>query len=338
MDAVSEAPSSLRPGWWPVIVGVFLGYLWSLIVLGAAALILTEGLGVIPWSSGATSDGSSPLPGPFEPDGAWSLFANGVIAVTVVAAAAALVTRVVSKRVGERVSLALVFIVLAVTGYAPFLYLEGRFRLSGVAGLLVAAALIRWFAVGDGAAVRFVGAAGDRFRLSQPRTRRLLVVVASVAWSASAGVAVAYGLTHPLGSGAAVDYSPSHYRMRTIGGEEYYLYRGPLGTPASYAVDVRNVGFADLTVEGVELPTNPGFRLASIIISPDPWLPGDATAPPRGRTIPGRSERFLTLDLRLTACTGQQLRTVSRIRLNYSVLGRNESMVLPLHPALATRC
>jgi hypothetical protein len=76
--------------------------------------------------------------------------------ITVVAVAAALVTWIVSERVHERVSLAVVFVVLAPTGYPPFLYLEGRFRLSGLVGLLVAAALIRWLAIGDGFAVRFV--------------------------------------------------------------------------------------------------------------------------------------------------------------------------------------
>jgi hypothetical protein len=339
MDVASyrETPAPARAGWRRVIVGVFLGYLWSLIMLGVAALVLTEGVGLIPWSS-VDGHTTSPLPGPFQPDGTWALFANAVVAVTVVAVAAALVSWVVSEHVGERVSRPIVLVVLAVTGYAPFLYLDGRFRLSSIAGLLVAAALIRWFAISNGLVVRFIEAAEARLLPSAARIRWLLLVVVVAAWSASAAVAAAYGLTHPLGSGTPVDYSPSNYRLQTIAGEDYYLYHGQPGTRAAYAVDVRNVGFADVTVREIELPANSGFRLADTIIAADPWLPRDPTAAPKGRTIPGRSERFLTLDLRLTTCAAKQVGTINRIRIDYRVLGRNESMFLPLSPAPATRC
>ncbi|HXV58415.1 MAG TPA: hypothetical protein VD704_11150 [Gaiellaceae bacterium] len=317
-----------RPAWWPVVVGVFLGYVWAALLLLPAVLVAGL-LGLVPWDDGPGASGSL-LPGPFVPDGAWSLLANAVVAFTVVAVAAWAVTRVVRERLGAPVSSPLVFGALAVTGYAPFLYLEGRFRLSGLFGLLVAAGLVRWLAVGDTPAASALARARGRL-VAAGRWRRL-VVGAAAAWALAVLLTAAYGLSHPLAAGYAVEHEPSGSVARTIGGEAVRLFDGPAGAGAAYELDLRNAGFAELEVSGVELGQASGFTLAGFTLSELPDGPAAA------RAIPGRESVFLALDLRLAACEGPGTSILRSVRVHYLVLGRAESQLLTLTPAPARRC
>ena len=129
------------PGWWPVISGVFLAYLWALLVLSLLGIVM-DVLGVVTWPREA--QGAGWLGGPFEPDGPWSMFADAFIAFTVLAFTSFSVVWTLSDRLQLRVSWVVTFAVLCVTGYVPFFFFEGRLRLSGLLGLLVSAALIRW--------------------------------------------------------------------------------------------------------------------------------------------------------------------------------------------------
>ena len=301
------------------MVGVFLGYLVAALVLFALAAAAVF-LGLATWNGNPVSD--SVLTGPYVVDGGWSLVANAAVAFTVVAVAAWAVTRVVADRVQESVSRPLVFAALGLTGYAPFLALEGRFRLSGLFGLLVAAALIRWQAVGDTPAA--LALEKLRERLVERGVWRGLVLAGVAVWTASLAVAGAYGLTHPLTSGYAIDYEPSNYSYKRAGGEEYYIFRGPPGTAARYTIDVRNAGFADLTALEVDIPEGSGFALSGVS--------------PGKRVLDGRDSVFLDLRLRLADCAGRGLSVLRGVRVHYRVFGRAESQLLPLTPAPAVRC
>ena len=316
-----------RPGWWPVVVGLFLGYVCAAFALFGVALVAVL-LGLVPWNEPRVSD--AVLSGPYAVDGAWSLAANAAVAFTVVAVASWVVANVLERRLDEFVSLPLVFAALLVSGYVPFLALEGRFRLSGLLGLVVAAWLIRWLAVGDARAALAVERA--RARLIERGMWRRLLVAGAVAWAAALSVAAAYGLMHPLTGGYAVDYEPSNYRYERHGDQQYHVFRGPAGTEGSYTFDFRNAGFAGLTIESVEVPEGYGFALAGFSVASTPQ------GIPTGSEVGGRESAWLDLRLRLVPCTGAGLTALREVRVHYTVLGRAESQLLPLTPAPAVRC
>lgn len=316
-----------RPGWWPVVLGVFLGYLLAACILLGMALAAWF-LGLVDWNDGPASE--SVLHGPYAADGAWSLFANATVAFTVLAVAAWAVTRVLSDRLLEPVSLPLVFVVLTVTGYAPFLALEGRFRLSGIVALLAAAALIRWQAVGNTRATRAVD--GVRERLVEKGLWRWVVRAAGAVWAVAAVVAAAYGLMHPLTGGYAVDYEPSNYSYVRTGGQQFYVFRGPLGSDARYTMDMRNAGFAGVTLLSVDVPEGSGFTLAGFSLAASP------NAAPSSREVDGRESVWLNLRLKLAACEGRGFSVLRNVLVRYRILGRVESQRVALEPSPAVRC
>ena len=296
-------------------------------VLLVPALVAVS-LGLVAWNEPKVSD--AVLSGPFAVDGAWSLAANAVVAFTVVAIASWVVTLVLERRLDEFVSLPLVFAALLVSGYVPYLALEGRFRLSGLLGLVVAAALIRWLAVGDAPAALAVERA--RARLLERGWWHRLVLAGAIAWAAALAVAASYGLAHPLTSGYAVDYAPSNYSYQRIGDQQYHVFRGPPGTEGSYEFDFGNAGFAGLTVESVEVPEGYGFALAGFSVASTPH------ATPTGSEVGGRESAWLDLQLRLVPCERAGLTALREVRVHYTVLGRPQSQLLPLTPAPAVRC
>jgi hypothetical protein len=136
----------------------------------------------------------------------------------------------------------------------------------------------------------------------------------------------------------SAEYQLSESRpLRTIDGKRHFLFQGRPGTRALYAIDLRNAGFADARVGQIELPADSGFRLVDAVIATHPLFPGEAR--PRERTLPGRDQRTLVLDLRVTAaCERGQVSTLDEVRVNYRVLGRSESILLVLTPPPAVRC
>jgi hypothetical protein len=306
---------------------VFLGYVCAAFALFGIALVAVL-LGLVAWNEPQVSD--PVLSGPYAVDGAWSLAANAAVAFTVIAIASWVVTLVLERRLDEFVSLPLVFGALLVSGYVPLLALEGRFRLPGLLGLVVAAGLIRWLAIGDAPAA--LAAERARARLIEQGVWRRLVVAGAVAWAAALSVAAAYGLAHPLTSGYAVDYEPSNYVYERHGERQYHVYRGPPGTEGSYTFDFRNAGFAGLIVESVEVPEGYGFALAGFSLASSPQ------GGPAASEVDGRESVTLDLRLRLVPCEGAGLTALRAVRVHYTVLGRPESQLLPLTPAPAVRC
>jgi hypothetical protein len=217
-----------------------------------------------------------------------------------------------------------------VTGYAPFLALEGRFRLSSVLALLVAAALIRWQAIGHTGAALAVE--GLRERLVEGGLWRWGVLSGVAIWAVAAAVAAAYGLMHPLSGGYAVDYEPSNYSYVRTGDQHVYVFRGPPGTHAGYTIDVRNAGFAGVTFLSVDVPAGSGFRLAGFSLAASP------NAAPSGREVEGRESVWLNLQLRLAACEGKGLSVLRDVVVRYLILGRVEDQRVALDPAPAVRC
>jgi hypothetical protein len=293
-----------------------LGYLCALLVLGVIGLAL-DILGVVTWPREA--HGAGWLGGPFEPDGPWSMFADALIAFTVLAFTSLSVVWQLSDRIQLRVSWVVTFVALCVTGYVPFFFFEGRLRLSGLLGLLASAALIRWFGV---AGTQPADLLADVYRrlFADRRRRRRLVVALAVCWAAALGAGAAYGVTHPVrvsGSGAEGEWV-------TLDGDTYAVYRGEPGETRAVSFFLDNNGFSDVTAATVE-PV-PGETLAIDPGAMDPAF-----------TIPGRGDATVRLAFAIPSC-GEGPQSVTRIRIRYTVLGREQSQVVPIDPIIAAQC
>ncbi len=126
-------PSFLRLLW-----KVLLGYFYASLSLGVLYVGLA-GLGLFPRPMAR--------PGPFPVVGVWSLDADLAVATAVVLVAAWFISATVADAAREPVSFGVVAVVVAATGYAPYLALRPA-PLAGVVALPVATWLIRRYAVG----------------------------------------------------------------------------------------------------------------------------------------------------------------------------------------------
>jgi hypothetical protein len=304
------------PGWWPVIWNVFLGYLFALLVLALFAIVI-DVPGVATWPRGG--HGAGWLGGPFQPDGPWSVFADALIAFTVLGVTSTTVIWELSSKLELRVSWVVTFVVLCVTGYVPFFFFEGRLRLSGLLGLLASAALIRWFGLEGTQPADFLAGLSRRF-LADHRRRRRLAFAFAVCWVAALGAGIAYGVTHPIRTSG----TSAEGRWVTVDGRMTAVYRGEPGQTHVVSFFLHNNGFADVTAATVE-PV-PGEALAAVPRATDSSF-----------TIPGRDDATLRLAFAVPSCR-EGTQSVTRIRIRYSVLGREQSQVIPLDPAIAARC
>jgi hypothetical protein len=194
------APTFLRLLW-----RVLLGYVGAVVTLILLALPF-EALGLVPRPY------AGPI-GPFEVTGVWSLDADLVVAAVVVLVTALWIRSSVGDVTDEPVSLSIVGLAVAITGFAPYLELR-PVALSGVIALPATTWLVRRYAV------------GRSLPLPRPSWR---------VWTALAvaGLLVfcSYRVYHPLSSfgGGIGDGSSGHFRVLTL----------------------NNPGFADLTVTRV---------------------------------------------------------------------------------------
>jgi hypothetical protein len=295
-----------------------LGYLWALLVLALFGLVL-DVLGVVTWPR--ETHGAAWLGGPFQPDGPWSMFADALIAFTVLAFTSFSVVWTLSDRIQLRVSWVVTFVVLCVTGYVPFFFFEGRLRLSGLLGLILSAALIRWFGV---AGTQPADLLADVYRrllrsLADTRRRRRLAIAFAVCWATALGVGVAYGVTHPVRTSG----TDAEGKWVTIDGRTYAVYRGGQGAIRTVSFFLHNNGFADVTAATAEAV--PGETLTVVPEATDPI------------TIPSRGDATVRVAFAIPSCRdGTQ--SVTRLRIRYSVFGRDESQLIPLDPAIAAKC
>lgn len=201
-----EAPAQpARPTFWSVLWAVLFGYVGAALTLGVLAIGL-EALGLLP----------RPFrrPGPFAVTGPWSLDADLVAAAVIVLVAAWWIHGMVAGKTDLPVSFGVVALVVAVTGFAPYLALR-PVALTGVVALPLTTWLVGRYAVG-----RVVPLPRPSWRL----------------WTAAAllGLLVfgSYCVYHPLTS---------------LGGGVGDGRKGRVGI-----VDIHNSGFADLTILRVQ--------------------------------------------------------------------------------------
>lgn len=145
---------------------------------------------------------------------------------------------------------------------------------------------------------------------------------------------MAYGVTHPfrISGGEAENVRP----LPAGGDTEYTDLRGPAGAVRTTFIFIDNNGFAGAHALRAEAAPDETLPLRRAVFGPE-----DAIVPPRDEaattTIPGREARPLFLSVTIPRCAGG-FRTLERIRLRYTVLGREQSQLLRLDPPLAARC
>lgn len=203
--ALEARAQPARPTFWRLLWAVLCGYIAAALTLGALSLGLAA-LGLLPRPSSR--------PGPFAVTGAWSLDADLVAALTVVVVASWWIHRMVAGRTDLPVSFGVIALVVALTGFAPYLALR-PVALSG----LVALPLTTWF-VGRYAVGRV---------LPLPRVSWRVWATAALAGLLVFG---SYCVFHPLTS---------------LGGGVGTGSEGRFGI-----VDIHNSGFANLTILRVQ--------------------------------------------------------------------------------------
>lgn len=194
-----------RPTFWRLLWDVLLGYICASLTLGVLALGLAA-IGLLP----------RPFrqPGPFAVSGAWSLDADLAAAAAIVLIAAWWIHRLVAGDTDLPVSFGVVAVVVAVTGFAPYLALR-PVALSGLVALPLTTWLVGRYAVGT--------------ELPLPRPPRRVSAAAALVGLV---VFASYCVYHPLSS---------------LGGG---VGSGQGGT--FRVVDLHNSGFATLTIVKVE--------------------------------------------------------------------------------------
>ena len=193
------------PTFWQVLWAVLFGYVGAALTLGLVAVGLAA-LGLLP----------QPFrrPGPFAVDGPWSLDAGLVVALTIVLVAAWWIHGMVADKTDLPVSFGVVALLVAGTGFAPYLALR-PVALTGVVALPVTTWLVRRYAVGT--------------VLPLPRpSRRVWAGVAAVGLL----VFASYSVFHPLNSpgGGVGEGNNGRFRLFAL----------------------NNSGFADLTILHVD--------------------------------------------------------------------------------------
>lgn len=139
-DVVVFGPPPVRPGWLRTGWALLLAYFCS-------ALLLL--LGVTPlWELGLLDQrGSRALPGlitsPYYPGGAWAIATDLSVAAVILAVTMLAIEWILRWQVGYMVSRPLLFLTLAVTGWAPALRMHPLFASSGLAFVEVLV-LVRW--------------------------------------------------------------------------------------------------------------------------------------------------------------------------------------------------
>jgi hypothetical protein len=271
MSSVAQELQPARPplpSWGTALGAALLGW----VIAGCFVLVPTlvaDWIGLVGRPAG---DGLRDWP---YPDAGWySLVANSIVWLVILAATALPVRGMLADRVDRPVSAVVVFPVLAITGFAPLLP-RGLLDLPWPIALLVAAALLRLIP-GFGPAP-----------LPKRTTAKLIAVGAALLL-----VPLAHGILHPLWPGSS-----------------YFSQ-----TPKTAMFSLQNAGLATLELESLSLRMPvPLAELRGVHIGRQPPFP-DTAMQGLPFELPPRKEAFVRLDLRPLGCGSGPLRAEATYR------------------------
>jgi hypothetical protein len=312
--ALEPALAPKRPGFFATLWALLLAFLAAAVSLTAVALVAM--IAAVVGRVTETHPRVGAIDWPFAHAGAWSVAANAVVTAGALGICALWARSLVARLADDHVSLARVWAILVVTGYAPFIAYRGLVPLHFVLGLLATTFLVRRYAIG----------------VAPARVSRRAVAAAS---TLAALVPLSYGLTHPLwyesdvGGGAAPDYAT--HRI---------VFRPRHARTVAVAFTLRNWGRAHVTLLGVSGGDTPLLRVAGAragFLEPAPFA---STVPLAGRRAAGGTDLDVTIFLRLAGCdTSSGTATLDRVTVRYRYLGLtlSQPLLLAMRPTLVCR-
>lgn len=221
-----EAPREFvppQPSFGDALYATLLGFVIASVVV-LVPVLLAMWLGLAGRELYGPFGGDGLLDWPYRRTGPFSLVANAVVCVELLAFTALFVRGMLADRVGP-VSTVPIFVVLAVTGLAPLIP-HGFLDAPGVVDLLLSAWLIQ------------LAVATTAIRPLPKRTTARVIVVLMMLLA----IPATYGATHPVRTGSS--YGPSSAKELTVA--------------------IRNDGFADVRITRVALDTDVSGIQASV--------------------------------------------------------------------------
>lgn len=271
-STIAQAVRPLRPGWLVTGWALLVAYMWAALLLALPAIALLW-LGLIDHNAGPRRPPGLVV-APYYPGGAWAVVTDLAVGAVVITVTALAVHGSVLRRTGYMIPRRTALAALAVTGWAPYLGFH-VLALSGGASFVSTLVLLRW------------KAAPAAMTEPQPWPAKQLALLIATA----AVLVLSYAAFHPLRTTGLGVFSDSNGR-------------------SGMTIDVRNSGFVDVKIVGVDTPAGSGafpfFR-----------------RPLAGTAI--RPHTTLTVLLRTTC-------PPTVVHLRYSLLGRvwTEPLLLPL--------
>jgi hypothetical protein len=301
------------PGFFATAWDVFVGFLLAAISVGVVA-VAALAIGFV-GRDGTAHARRAANDWPFPHSGVWSVAANIVVTAGVLLACAAWITARVGARAEQSVSIARVFAILGVTGYAPYVAYRGLLPLHFILGLLATTFLVRRYAVG-----------ALPLDLS-PRARLgLLAAGASLLC-----IPAAYGATHPLWYESQVVGATSTLNWSTHRG----VYHPRTDQTVKYSFVLTNSGFAKVTLLDVSGASTPLIRVVGA--GAGFVYPGDRVRAVRGTSLGRHREQVVTLFIRLLGCDhASGTAALDRVNIRYRLAGMDftQPLLLAIRPTL----
>jgi hypothetical protein len=279
------------PTWRIAVTAVLMGWFFAWFAVVALALAASQ-LGLL-----ERPQGGGPPDWPYPEAGLASLAANAIVWVWIIALTALLIRGLLADRTHRRVSALPIFVVLALTGFAPFLP-RGLFDLPWPISLLATVALVRLV---------------PRCSPAIPaRATAVLILVASLLLL----LPVLHAVRHPLWLGSDVIFGPPQRGTATI--------------------SLRNSGFAQIELEAVSLQPRKSLALPRGVVEVmDVWVHSRPSFDPSrlfesGQLpfiIEGRSKAFVQLQFKPLGCGNAPL--PSDVLVHYRVLGHGRMESFP---------
>ncbi|HEX3277862.1 MAG TPA: hypothetical protein VHR40_05040 [Thermoleophilaceae bacterium] len=307
-----------RPSIWRVGWATFVGYFLT-VLLGLVVVIPLSTLGISAFDTASR--------GLFLHYDVWSWLAEACAGLLATWITAFFVSDSLRNRTGWEVPFSFAFLTLLLTGYAPLLAVTPLYGATAPVSLVAATLILHWRAEPAGAEpMSALGAVPRRYR-------RRVVIGLAVAGPLMFGYVVAYGVTHPLHTGA--------YRSGTT------TWAHHPGQLKRYELYIENPGpfeVSDFSIVGVE--GSPALQLERVGVEArnssvdDPDHPSPAPLHPLGDYAPGPdiSGGPITLELREGRVCPTGIAKLDAVRVRYTLLDGRHEQRIPLQQPPQVRC
>jgi hypothetical protein len=275
------------PSWRDTLIAAFLGWLFAQIGV-VAILLAASAIGFV-----RRPQGSGLSDWPYPDAGWWSVAANAVVWIWILALTALLTRGLLADRIRRPISAITIFCALTITGFAPFIP-RGLLDLPWLAAFLGTALLLRLEPYVD------IPVWSKRMTVKALAVGVVFLVIPAV-----------HSVLHPLWSDPLSVSQPDNRNLATV----------PL----------ENAGFTDVELESVALhPSVPIAKLVDVRVDEHPpFNPhGPFPSPHLPYTLEGQDHAFLQLRLRHRGCGTGPIAASAVVR--YRLHGDLRSQALPV--------